>query len=60
MLQKRFKKSESEFLAEEIHLKSQNLRKTEAFEELERQRASALKDLYTDTAQPFTIRKSTV
>ena len=45
--QKKFMKSETEQLADEINLKSQNLRKTNKFEELERRREAALRDMYT-------------
>ena len=43
-------KSESDCVAEEIQQKSQNLRKTHAFAELEKKRDEALKAMYT--AQP--------
>ena len=48
--QKKFVKSDSDFVAAEIQQKSQNLRKTHAFEELERKRDAALREMYT--AQP--------
>ena len=49
-VQKKFQKSDSDYVVEEIQFKSQNLRKTNAFEELEKKREDALKAMYS--AQP--------
>ncbi|XP_063694206.1 uncharacterized protein LOC134825935 isoform X3 [Bolinopsis microptera] len=49
-VQKKFQKSDSDYVVEEIQFKSQNLRKTNAFEELEKKREEALKAMYS--AQP--------
>jgi len=58
-VQKKFQKSESDYVAEEIQFKSQNLRKTNAFEELEKKREEALKAMYSAQTNPHKIgRKS--
>ena len=58
-VQKKFQKSESDFVAEEIQFKSQNLRKTNAFEELEKKRAEALKAMYTAQPPPHKFGRKT-
>jgi hypothetical protein len=58
-VQKKFQKSESDFVAEEIQFKSQNLRKTNAFEELERQREEALKAMYSAQPPPHKFGRKT-
>ncbi|KAL5261590.1 hypothetical protein ACHWQZ_G007327 [Mnemiopsis leidyi] len=58
-VQKKFQKSQSDFVTEEIQFKSQNLRKTNAFEELEKKRADALKAMYTAQPPPHRFGRKT-
>ena len=58
-VQKKFQKSESDFVAEEIQFKSQNLRKTNAFEELEKKRDDALKAMYSAQPPPHRFGRKT-